>query len=196
MTPPDPRFARVEQAFRYWRQELAAGRLVAGQVEAGLEREMFELGGRWWAIGASSGKWYAYDGRSWVESQPPPARKSRLALAGCFTLIALAMIVGGAVLTARSILAGAFRADDSYEGLMIIGTFLLATSITAVMPRVLSILLLLAASTWALAGFVAVQMSLGRGLPFWWWPDLTFATGLAGVAGTFLAMVVKRLMSR
>jgi hypothetical protein len=67
----DERFHRAEEAYRFWRAELAAGRITPAQLEAGLDSLAFEHAGRWWMLGATTGRWYASQGTSWVEATPP-----------------------------------------------------------------------------------------------------------------------------
>jgi hypothetical protein len=37
---------------------------------------MIEHEGRYWMLGADSGKWYVHDGQTWVEAAPPAASQS------------------------------------------------------------------------------------------------------------------------
>lgn len=67
----DPRFHRVELELARLKEEVAAGRMTADALEQALDRLTFEANGRFWALGANSGKWYASDGDTWAEAQPP-----------------------------------------------------------------------------------------------------------------------------
>ena len=48
------------------------GRITREQFDAALKDLMVQdAQGRWWMLGAESGKWYTHDGKNWVEAQPP-----------------------------------------------------------------------------------------------------------------------------
>lgn len=74
----DLRFQRVELEYARLKEEFAAGRITADELERALEKQTIEAGGRFWALGANSGKWYMSDGDTWTEAEPPrvaePAR--------------------------------------------------------------------------------------------------------------------------
>lgn len=67
----DSRFRKVEESFIALRRELAAGRITAAQLEQALDAATIEHAGRYWMLGANSGKWYASNGQTWIEAQPP-----------------------------------------------------------------------------------------------------------------------------
>ena len=65
------KFQRVEEEYFALKGKLSANRITAEQFDAALKELMFEHDGRYWIIGASSGKWYAHDNGKWVEAVPP-----------------------------------------------------------------------------------------------------------------------------
>lgn len=64
-------FQRAEAEHRRLTAELAAGRLTSEQCSAALDRLLVEHEGRFWTLGATSGRWYVHDGHDWREAQPP-----------------------------------------------------------------------------------------------------------------------------
>jgi hypothetical protein len=68
----DPRFKQTEDQYFSLRGQLAAGRITRQQFEAELQRLVFQdASGRYWAIGADSGRWMTHDGRAWIAASPP-----------------------------------------------------------------------------------------------------------------------------
>jgi hypothetical protein len=68
---PDDRFRKAEDTYFMWRGRLEAGRITRPQFEAALKDLVVQDDqGRRWALGASDGKWYRYDGRVWVPRDP------------------------------------------------------------------------------------------------------------------------------
>jgi len=64
-------FQKVEDEYFRLKGQLAAGRITSEQFNTALNDLMIEHEGRWWMIGADSGKWYVHDGKNWLESVPP-----------------------------------------------------------------------------------------------------------------------------
>ena len=67
----DEKFQRVENEYHRLVKMFKAKSVSAEQFDAALKELMFEHDGRYWIIGASSGKWYAHDNGKWVEAVPP-----------------------------------------------------------------------------------------------------------------------------
>ncbi len=65
----------MEQEYARLEAALAAGQMTPEQFEQALEATMLEVGGRYWMIGANSGKWYSFDGQAWVETPAPEIRQ-------------------------------------------------------------------------------------------------------------------------
>jgi hypothetical protein len=71
----DSRFDRVEAEYRRLRDDLERGAIGPKDLDVALDRAVFELGGRYWMIGANSGRWYGSEGGRWVEAEPPAERQ-------------------------------------------------------------------------------------------------------------------------
>ena len=68
----DPRFRQVEQQFHALKAQLTTGQLTREQFEAALQKLMIlDDQGRYWMMGAESGRWYVYDGQNWILRDPP-----------------------------------------------------------------------------------------------------------------------------
>ncbi len=65
-------FEEVERKVKILRQQYQTGQLTREQFQAELRRLMI-LGddGHWWMLGVESDRWYHYDGKAWVASNPP-----------------------------------------------------------------------------------------------------------------------------
>ena len=73
--PSAERFGNVEAEYFRLRGQLAAGRITRAQLEAALKEMMLQdAQGRWWTMGVDSGKWYVWQGETWIESHPPIAQ--------------------------------------------------------------------------------------------------------------------------
>jgi hypothetical protein len=68
----DPRFSAIERDYNALKAQLTAGQLTREQFEAALQKLMVQDDqGRYWMMGAESGKWYLYDNQKWVQADPP-----------------------------------------------------------------------------------------------------------------------------
>lgn len=64
-------FQRAEDEFFKLKGQVAAGRITQAQFEEQLRALVVQdAQGRYWMLGADSGKWYVHDGTSWVERTP------------------------------------------------------------------------------------------------------------------------------
>ncbi len=71
------RFRKAEDDYFTLRGKLNAGRITREQFVAALKDLMFQdAQGRYWMLGADTGKWYVHDGATWVEAQPPVSEPS------------------------------------------------------------------------------------------------------------------------
>ncbi|MGB8648850.1 MAG: tetratricopeptide repeat protein, partial [Anaerolineae bacterium] len=74
--------AQMESRFFELKGKLAVGQLAEDEFKREMEKLRFQdQQGRWWMIGAQSGRWYYYDGARWLLGQPPaeePAPPSSL----------------------------------------------------------------------------------------------------------------------
>jgi hypothetical protein len=64
-------FKKAEDEYFRLKGRLAAGRITREEFDAALKDLMTQdAQGRYWMLGADSGKWYVHDGQSWLEGQP------------------------------------------------------------------------------------------------------------------------------
>jgi predicted amidophosphoribosyltransferase len=68
---PNEAFKKVEEKYSQLKSEFSAGRITCEQFDSALKDLMIEHGGRYWMLGANSGKWYVHNGKNWVESDRP-----------------------------------------------------------------------------------------------------------------------------
>ena len=65
-------FRQAEDQYFLLKGQLETGRITREQFDAALKELMIQdAQGRYWMIGADSGKWYVHDGSAWVEASPP-----------------------------------------------------------------------------------------------------------------------------
>lgn len=65
-------FRQAEEKFYQLKGQFSTNRITQEQFDAALKDLMVrDVQGRYWTIGADSGKWYVHDGQRWVEAQPP-----------------------------------------------------------------------------------------------------------------------------
>ncbi len=77
-------FRDVEIAFhglrrQYRRREISRREFIDRLKKLRLRDEQ----GRFWMIGARTGKWYYFDGRDWVRADPPPAERKKVKCYSC-----------------------------------------------------------------------------------------------------------------
>jgi len=77
-----PEFQAAEARFRTLRAQYESGALSKARFETALRDLMVRHEGRYWSIGAGSGKWFVADGERWVETPPPAGTKARSAQPG------------------------------------------------------------------------------------------------------------------
>ncbi|MEW5721132.1 MAG: hypothetical protein AB1817_21075, partial [Chloroflexota bacterium] len=62
----------MERRFFELKGKLDVGVITEGDFKAQVQKLRFQdQQGRWWMLGAQSGKWYSYDGARWIPGQPP-----------------------------------------------------------------------------------------------------------------------------
>ncbi len=72
----DNRFQQAEDRYMQLRGELETRRITRDQFQSALDNLMVQdAEGRMWKLGAGDGKWYMFNGQTWVQ-QSPPARLS------------------------------------------------------------------------------------------------------------------------
>ena len=68
----DQRFRDAEDEYLRLRGKLATGHITRAQFDAAVRQLMLQDGqGRYWTIAPESGRWLFYDGKMWVQAQPP-----------------------------------------------------------------------------------------------------------------------------
>ncbi|MFQ6084194.1 MAG: zinc ribbon domain-containing protein [Candidatus Aminicenantia bacterium] len=66
------KFKQLENEFQKLKEELHSGLIDQEGFRNKLKQlRIKDSKGRYWMIGAQSGKWYYYNGQEWVESEPP-----------------------------------------------------------------------------------------------------------------------------
>jgi hypothetical protein len=66
------RFEDVENEFDQLKKKFRLGNITRQEFIDQLEKlKLRDDEGRFWMIGAKSGKWYFFDGKGWVQSEPP-----------------------------------------------------------------------------------------------------------------------------
>lgn len=69
---PGRRFRAVEASFYQLSKQFKRGDLSRDQYAEALKKlRLVDEEGRCWMIGAQTGRWYYYDGRQWIQSEPP-----------------------------------------------------------------------------------------------------------------------------
>jgi hypothetical protein len=100
-------------------------------------------------------------------------------------------------LTMRAMDAGDWEAREIAGWALVVGSILLGLSIVALFPSVPWGVVAAGFAAAALVGFLVLQ---GVGLPlpevFWWFPDLLFACGLAGLLGSAIGYAISQAVSR
>jgi hypothetical protein len=68
----DDPFRKVEDEYSRLKEQLTSGRITQAQFESAVHNLMFQDSeGRYWMVGAESGKWYMYNGQTWMRALPP-----------------------------------------------------------------------------------------------------------------------------
>lgn len=69
-------FQEIQRRYDELREQFEAGEISEQELTEELEGlQLKDKQGVYWTIGAQSGKWYRYDGRSWVQETPIPMTK-------------------------------------------------------------------------------------------------------------------------
>jgi len=77
-------FKDVETAFRSLRRQFREKEISRREFIDRLKKlRLRDSQGRFWMIGAQSGKWYYFDGQDWVLSDPPPEYSGRMKCLSC-----------------------------------------------------------------------------------------------------------------
>src|SRR4030065_634369 len=77
-------FKDTERAFQSLRRQFRGKEISRREfIDRLKKRRLRDSLGRFWMIGAQSGKWYFFDGRDWVVSDPPSEDSGRVKCLGC-----------------------------------------------------------------------------------------------------------------
>lgn len=80
----DDQFKNVEKEFQDLKDEFNRKRLSEPDFKKKLkELRLQDQDGRFWTIGAQTGKWYCFDGNDWIESKPPSLQDKRAICVHC-----------------------------------------------------------------------------------------------------------------
>lgn len=77
-------FRDAEETFALLQRNFAGGKISRGEYVDSLKRlRIKDDEGRFWVIGAQSGKWYAFEGGEWVEAKPPSQLERKAICIAC-----------------------------------------------------------------------------------------------------------------
>jgi hypothetical protein len=80
----DDQFKNAEKEFQLLRDEFNRKRLSEPDFKKKLkELRLQDQDGKFWTIGAQTGKWYCFDGDDWIESKPPSLQDKRAICVHC-----------------------------------------------------------------------------------------------------------------
>ncbi len=72
------RYKEVEEAFAQLKRKFRLGKISRQEFIERLERlRLKDEEGRFWMIGVRSSKWYYFDGKEWVQSEPPSIKDKK-----------------------------------------------------------------------------------------------------------------------
>lgn len=74
----DKQFRELEESFENLRNKFKSGDISRQDYIERLKKlRLKDSEGRFWMIGAQSGKWYYYDGKEWIQSEPPSIKEGK-----------------------------------------------------------------------------------------------------------------------
>jgi len=74
----EKRFEDVEKEFGQLKQEFVQNKISDREFRVRLKKlRLRDVKGKCWTIGAQTGKWYYFDGKDWIESQPPSIQEGK-----------------------------------------------------------------------------------------------------------------------
>ena len=74
----DNRFKAIGEAFEALKVKFQSGTISRQQfIDEMKKLRVKDEEGRYWMIGAQTGKWYFFDGRDWVQTDPPSQREMK-----------------------------------------------------------------------------------------------------------------------
>lgn len=80
----DRRFKIAENNFSRLRKQFLRGEISREQFAESLRKlRLIDEEGKCWMIGAQTGKWYYYDGKAWIQSEPPEDKQDFIICPSC-----------------------------------------------------------------------------------------------------------------
>lgn len=80
----EKQFENVEEEFTRLKREFRLGKISRREFIEQLKKlRLKDEEGRFWMIGAQSGKWYFFDGKNWVQSEPPSLEEGKAICIHC-----------------------------------------------------------------------------------------------------------------
>lgn len=80
----DNRFREIEQEFQQLKRKYRQNKISEREFKDSLKALRLKDGkGRYWTLGARTGKWYYYDKNRWIESHPPTLQSKRAVCITC-----------------------------------------------------------------------------------------------------------------
>lgn len=74
----EKQFREVEESFNRLKNKFRSGDISRAEYIDQLKKlRLKDDEGRFWMIGAQSGKWYYYDGKEWIRSEPPSFQEGK-----------------------------------------------------------------------------------------------------------------------
>jgi len=74
----ESQFKDLEQAFLRLKMQFERGEISRTEFIADMKKLRFrDEDGRFWMIGAQSGRWYYFDGKDWIQSEPPSLQEGK-----------------------------------------------------------------------------------------------------------------------
>ncbi len=84
MKPMEDYFKNVEKEFRQLRKRFRQKEISEIEFKKRLKNlRLQDQDGRFWTIGAQTGRWYYFDGNDWVESEPPSLQEKKAICVHC-----------------------------------------------------------------------------------------------------------------
>lgn len=84
MKPMQDHFKNVEKEFRQLRKKFRQKDISEIEFKKRLkDLRLQDQDGRFWTIGAQTGRWYYFDGNDWVESKPPSIQEKKAICVHC-----------------------------------------------------------------------------------------------------------------
>lgn len=72
------KFKDVEEEFSQLKDNFREKKISSKDFKAGLKKLRLKDGkGKWWTIGAQTGKWYYFDESNWIEANPPSIEEKK-----------------------------------------------------------------------------------------------------------------------